>query len=32
LGITPFLPAFAIESLAACLHLEALLPPQRPYS
>jgi len=32
LGITPFLPAFAIEPLAACLHLEALLPPQRPYT
>jgi len=40
LGIIHFLPAFAIESLAACLHPEALLyssscrvfPPQRPYT
>ena len=32
LGITPFLPTFAVEPLAACLHLEALRPPPRSYS
>ena len=32
LGITPFLPAFAVEPLAACLHLEALRSPPHSYS